>query len=293
MARADVLDVFDSRGFTVALETDDAFLAACARGDEAAARSLVEPTTVARLQASRPGLFIDVAGSGNTVALRLMLDLGFDPAAARQEPSWLAGEAALHVCAGRGRLPNVHLLIERGAPLEARNARGRTPLEIAILCLGEQSEWTPNESTLPIAQALLDAGAAVDPAKMTLAAAVCLDRAADIARLAPTATPKDRQVALAAAAYNGLAQAIPTLLALGADPNAHNHGLHPDARPLHNAVCSGSLETVKALIEAGADPKSPDASYRATPLDWAEYFLKENRPAPKQDAAIVAYLRSR
>ena len=205
----------------------------------------------------------------------------------------MRGETALHVTAARGRLENTQLLIERGAPLEAANARGDTPLSVAIRCLEEQSEWTPNDYSVGVAAALIHAGAKLNSVKMTLAAAICLDRPDDIARLAAAATARDLQVALAAAAYNGIAKAIPTLIALGADPNAPNQGLHPHASALHNAVASGSLETVKALVEAGAKVDGKDTAYQATPLSWAEYFVREKRNPPKQDAGIAAYLREK
>ena len=84
-----------------------------------------------------------------------MLDLGFDAGMARIQPDWVAGETALHVAVARGRQSVAELLIERGAPLEARRHGGSTPLRVAFLCLEQQSEWTPNEYTLPIAEALI------------------------------------------------------------------------------------------------------------------------------------------
>ena len=295
MARGDVLDLFERRGFSVPLHGPDAFLAACARGNEAAARAIAtdDPEIVERLQTENSGLVVDFAGGGNPAALRLMLDLGFDAGSARSRPEWVRGETALHVTAARGRLESTKLLIERGAPLEAQNARGNTPLAVAIRCLEEQSEWTPNDYTVDIAAALIQAGAKLESVKMTLAAAFCLDRADDIARLAPQAIPADLQIALAAAAYNGKVKAIPALIALGADPNAPNRGLHPHATALHNAVCSGSLETVKNLVEAGARVEGKDAAYQSSPLSWAEYFVREKRASPKQDAEIVEYLRQK
>jgi hypothetical protein len=55
----------------------------------------------------------------------------------------------------------VELLIERGAPLKAKRQGGATPLRVAFRCLEQQSEWTPNESALTIAKALIEAGASV------------------------------------------------------------------------------------------------------------------------------------
>lgn len=305
LGRADVLELFEKRGAVITLEGDDGFLAACAQANEAEARKFAgaDPSMVARLQNQNPGLLVDFAGAGNTPAVRLMLDLGFDAGRARIQPNWVAGETALHVAAARGRLDVAELLIERGAPLEARGRRGRTPLSVAFLCLEQQSEWTPNEYTLPIAEALIKAGASVEDAGLTLTAAVCLGRSDDVARLGKEASAQEKQKALAAAAYNGRLDAIALAIALGADPNARNEGLNPDATALHNAVCSGSLAAVQQLVEAGARVDAKDGPYQATPLAWAEYFVREHGAGaveyfqregarPKQYAEVASYLRS-
>jgi ankyrin repeat protein len=291
LGRADVLDLFEKRGAVMALEGDDAFLAACARGRETEARKFAakDPSLVARMQSRDPGMLADFAGAGNTEAVRLLLDLGFDAAAARVEPKWVAGETALHVAAARGRQAVAELLIARGAPLEAKRGNGATPLRVAFLCLEQQSEWTPNEYTLPIAEALIRAGARVEDAGLTLTAAVCLGRVDDVARLAKDSDAEEKQKALAAGAYNGRLDAIDRALAVGADPNAPNVGLHPNATALHNAVCSGSLAAVQRLVEAGARVDSPDSSFHATPLAWAEYFAREGAKSG-QYTEIVKYL---
>jgi ankyrin repeat protein len=247
-------------------------------------------------------MLADFAGAGNTRAVHLMLDLGFDAGMARVQPNWVVGETALHVAVAHGREPMVELLIARGAPLEARRHRGLTPLRVAFLCLEQQSEWTPNEYTLPIAEALIKAGASIEDAGLTLTAAVCLGRSDDVARLGKDAGAEEKQKALAAAAYNGRLDAIETALALGADPNSPNIGLNPNAMALHNAVCSGSLAAVEKLVEAGARVDAKDGSYQSTPLTWAEYFVRESGAAkveyfqrvgskPKQYAEIASYLR--
>ena len=196
------------------------------------------------------------------------------------------------------------LLIERGAPLEAKRRDGSTPLGVGFLCLEQQSEWTPNEFTLPIAEALIKAGARVEGAGLTLTAAVCLGRSDDTTRMAGEASAEEKQKALAAAAYNGRLDAIDVALTLGADPNAPNVGLNPNATALHNAICSGSLAAVQKLVEAGASVDAKDGPYKATPLRWAEYFVRETGadkveyfqregPRPKQYAEIAAYLRTK
>ena len=279
---------------------------ACARANEVEARKFAaaDPSVVARMQSRNPDVLADFAGAGNTAAVRLMLDLGFDAEMARIKPDWVAGETALHVAVSHGRQPVTELLIERGAPLEAKRHVSETPLRVAFLCLEQQSEWTPNEYTLPIAEALIEAGASVEDAGLTLTAAVCLGRRDDIARLATVASADEKQKALAAAAYNGKLDAIDAALALGADPKAPNAGLNPNATALHNAVCSGSLAAVQKLVEAGASVDMKDGSYKATPLQWAEYFVRESGAdkveyfqregsKPKQYAEIAAYLRTK
>lgn len=119
---------------------------------------------------------------------------------------------------------------------------------------------------------------------LTLAGALCLERADEAARLARSATHEQRQIALVAAAVNGHARALKTLVAMGADLDAYSLVIHPHATALHQAVAAGSLDAVKALIEAGARTGIRDKIYRGTPLDWAEYG---------GHAAITNYLRSR
>lgn len=160
--RADVLDMFAGRGFAVALSGDDAFLAACARGDKVGARAFTvsEPGLVARLQASDGALVADFAGAGNTDGVRLLLDLGFD-LDSRTSQGGTNADPALHVAVWRGWLGTVKLLVARGAPLEATNGAGATPLSLAVRALIEQSDWTPHAGP-EIVAVLLDAGARVD-----------------------------------------------------------------------------------------------------------------------------------
>jgi ankyrin repeat protein len=163
--RADVLDLFESRGFAGKLEGDDAFLAACARADEARAREFAsrDPAIVRRLQAQDSAPLVYFAGAGNTAAVRLLLDLGFD-IASRAGGGLARGATALHVAVWRERQATVKLLLERGAPQEATNASGETPLSLAARALVEHSEWTPHGSA-EIVAALLAAGARAESVK--------------------------------------------------------------------------------------------------------------------------------
>jgi Ankyrin repeats (3 copies) len=160
--RADVLELFAQHGFAEALTGDDAFLAACARADATAAHAFItgEPGLVARLQASERGLIADFAAAGNTDGVRLLLDLGFD-LDSRTNQGGTNADPPLHVAVWRGRLETVKLLVARGAPLEATNGSGATPLSLAVRALVELSDWTPHASP-EIVAVLLEAGAHVD-----------------------------------------------------------------------------------------------------------------------------------
>ncbi|HEV7504723.1 MAG TPA: ankyrin repeat domain-containing protein [Thermoanaerobaculia bacterium] len=128
------------------------------------------------------------------------------------------------------------------------------------------------------AERLLERGAA-----LTLTAAVCTDRTADILRLGPVAG--DRQTALAAAALYGQAQTLTLLIDLGVEVSAYSPpGFHPHGTALHHAVDSGQFDAVKVLVEAGANLSLRDRIYDGTPLDWAIHL---------QRMEIAAYLRGR
>lgn len=132
-------------------------------------------------------------------------------------------------------------------------------------------------------------------AKLTLATAVCLERWNDADRLAATATSDEKQFAFVLAALNGRADALRLMLRAGVDVNAPCANLYSHGSPLHHGVCSGSLETVKVLVEAGADPDAIDSAWSGTPLGWAEHYLGEGQGQRegKEYVEIAAYLRSR
>lgn len=107
--------------------------------------------------------------------------------------------------------------------------------------------------------------------KLNLATALCLDRWNEADRLEPKATAEEHQIALIAAALNGKPRAISWLIEKGTPLNGFGPVIHPHATPLHHAVCSGSMDSVKILVHAGADRTLKDKVYGGTPLDWAEH----------------------
>ena len=144
------------------------------------------------------------------------------------------------------------------------------------------------------AQHLIDRGG-----KLTLATAVCLERMDDINQLAATASPDEKLTALTAAAFYGKADMVGVLLTLGADPNGYpgrSSGFHSHATPLHQAVSSGSLDTVKLLLGAGAKLDATDKIYEGTPLGWASYMQKDDNhdeQGKRKFELIETYLREK
>ena len=133
--------------------------------------------------------------------------------------------------------------------------------------------------------------------KLSLAVAVCLDRQNDIDRLIKNATPAELKVALVAASFFGKPDMIKWLIEQGADPNGspeNSQGFHSHATALHQAVYSGSLESVKILIAAGADLDAQDRIYGGTPLGWAMYMPSEIKDETeiKKYREIETYLKT-
>ena len=130
-------------------------------------------------------------------------------------------------------------------------------------------------------------------ANLTLAVALCLGWWNDVDRLLPTVNDKQKQFAFVLSALHGNAAAMRRMIAAGADVNAPG-ALYSHGTPLHHAVSSGSLEAVKVRVEAGANVNAVDTAWEATPLGWAQYYLKEGKgdQPDKEYAAIAAYLNS-
>jgi peptide-methionine (S)-S-oxide reductase len=168
----------------------------------------------------------------------------------------------------------------------------QTELIDALLGEGACPDGGPNNALVnghvAAAEHLVARGAA-----LSLASAVCLGRWDDAHRFAATATDSEKQFALVLAALNGKTQAVKWLIGSGADVNQPSADLYSHGTPLHHAVCSGSLSTVQALVEAGADLAKPDTAWNGTPLAWANYYLAERKDddGQRNHGAIVEYLR--
>jgi ankyrin repeat protein len=163
--RGDVLESFERRGIPIELHGLERLIAACAKNDEATVRSIAEsePELVRELVAQGGTLLAEFAGTANTDGLRHLLDLGVDVGALYKEGDGYFDIAkdstALHVAAWRACHWTVRFLIERGAPINARDGQGRTALVLAVRACVD-SHWVYRRSPESV-QALLDAGASV------------------------------------------------------------------------------------------------------------------------------------
>ncbi len=204
-------------------------------------------------------------------AAALLCALAPFPAAAQTppSPSEIAAYQGLHRAAHAGDVAVLRRLAGAGADVNARDARGRTPAHVAA--------FASNDDAL---RALAEAGAdmnaleyqaydvvtiaavADDPELMSLA--IALGNRADL-----VTSPYDG-TALIAAAHLGHAEVVRRLIAAGA-PLDHVNNLGWTA--LIEAVILGDggpdhVATVRALVEAGADPAIADRS-GVTPLAHA------------------------
>ncbi|MDP9205234.1 MAG: ankyrin repeat domain-containing protein [Gemmatimonadota bacterium] len=160
--RNDVLDLLERRGIPIALDGVERLIVACARDDRATISAIAqgEPGLVSELVAEGGKLLAEFAGVGNTEGARQLLDLGVDVNALYEGDSYFGiarNSTALHVAAWRANHSTVQLLIERGAAIDARDANGRTPLQLAVrACVA--SYWMERRSPESV-EALLRAGA--------------------------------------------------------------------------------------------------------------------------------------
>jgi peptide-methionine (S)-S-oxide reductase len=118
--------------------------------------------------------------------------------------------------------------------------------------------------------------------QLALASALCLEKWEEADSLSANGSDDEKQFSLVLATLNGKATAVAKAINYGADINKPSNDLYPHGTPLHHAVWSGSLETVKVLVSAGANLNTADTAWNSTPLGWAEYG---------QRTEVVEYLK--
>jgi len=107
-------------------------------------------------------LLAEFAGTWNTDGVGHLLDLGVPVTALYEGDGYFdiaKDSTALHVAAWKGLPATVKLLIARGAPVNAKDGKGRTALALAVKACVD-SYWTERRTPETV-RALLDAGASV------------------------------------------------------------------------------------------------------------------------------------
>ena len=130
-------DEASRRSIPTKLHGVDRLIAACARNDASAVRAISadQPDLVRDVTANGGTLLAEFAGTANADGVRHLLDLGI-PVDARYKGDGYFDIAkdstALHVAAWKGWHGPLKLLIARGAAVDAKDGKGRTPLALAV-----------------------------------------------------------------------------------------------------------------------------------------------------------------
>jgi peptide-methionine (S)-S-oxide reductase len=153
----------------------------------------------------------------------------------------------------------------------ARDCRVQLPLIKLLVEEGANMDGVSNDALVnghfEAAEYIVDMGA-----NLTLPTALCLGKWEQADKLAAVASEGQKHLSLVLAALNGKAEAVAKILCYdGIEVNQPCPDLYSHATALHHAVCSGSLETVECLVNAGARLDITDTVYNGTPLDWAVY----------------------
>jgi ankyrin repeat protein len=161
--RGDVLEAMERRGIAMEFSGVDQLIAACARNDAAGVRAIAErePQLVQELLAAGGRLLAEFAGN-NAEGIQLLLELGVPVNALYDGDPYFGiprDSTALHVAAWKAWPKTVKLLIERGANVNAQDAKSRTPMMLAVKACVD-SYWTSRRSPESV-EALLKAGASV------------------------------------------------------------------------------------------------------------------------------------
>jgi len=164
------------------------------------------------------------------------------------------GEAPLHLAAWRGLIKPVEALVERGADINAHDFSGRTPFMISL-----------RAGHTEVAQYLLDAGTELDSNYRyanPLADAATSNSTGMVGKLISLGikvdrTNKEGESALHVAAGYGHVDTVRLLLDSGADKNMQTAS---GWTPLLSAALNSHHEVIDILLDAGAQLQTADTS---------------------------------
>ena len=145
----------------------------------------------------------------------------------------------LALAVSMGDPDGVRVLLDKGADVNARTARGETPLGLTIR-ERMPNDWNEAAADQAIMRLLLDAGADVH------------------------ARGKNGDTALHTAAMSNRADLAALLLEHGADVNGRNHS---GMTPLHFAAPAGHTAVVELLLTRGADVNAVQNDRRTALID--------------------------
>ncbi|SCX52368.1 Ankyrin repeat [Klenkia marina] len=246
-----------------------------------------------------------LVAAGDTEAVRTAVRAQPRLLSATVERAGQDGWTPLHVAVAEGRGDVVDALLEAGADLEARTEHDRTPLHVALdhapelvdplLARGAQPDGAAAAYLGDTARlaARLDSGESSvhDDAETSLLQFAALGGSASAVQLLLDRGADPDDGALLAAAHAGQPEIVQQLLTAGARVDRRDPETGRTA--LHAAVEVGHLESVRALLAAGAD-REATTSDGATALDIARVAAARDRAAgdgtPTPQDALVDLL---
>lgn len=261
-------------------------LAAIRSGDLGGLRDLLDrnPGLVGDVHVGAWTTLLEAIAQPDVFGDSLEIELGVDPRIVElliARGSELRGPIGLAACFNRAEL--VRILLDAGAPIDASEVHGITPLQSAIYHGAEQAgDLLAAAGLVPDALYVAAATDRVDQLEKWFDGTGALrpealktrPNLADVG-WPPMPPPKDdpHEVlgeAMALAAYNGRIHAMENLLPRGANVNGTAHGL----TGLHFTVIKHRLAVARWLVEHGADLSLEDEIHRSKPLGWAEHSAK-------------------
>lgn len=187
---------------------------------------------------------------------KLLVKAGAAPSAGASDDE---KQGPLHLAAGKGdSVELLDYLIASGADVNAKDARGFSPLMIAVMSTGILSP----QDQLETLKALINAGADLNQ------------------------TTNNGAAALSLAAINASPKVLRLLIENGAEVNAaDNNG----RTALMVVVWGNSLEAVKTLLDNGADPNLKDREG----LDVLDHTGRHDNPAAEQIRKLLKLVLKR